>query len=130
MTTQVDVKSISNSVQKGTLVELAGDYRTSRTVRAYLPVQPLCAMSATAFQQYVMQGKAGKFQSRLEAMCLVLGNLLKLKAPAPELTFEFRVLDKDGQTQVCPLKLEWFAPDKYWVVLLPHEFLQSLPRPG
>jgi hypothetical protein len=55
--TQVNIQSIRDSVQKGNLIELSSDYRTSGTIRAYLPDETRCAMSATAFRQHVLQGK-------------------------------------------------------------------------
>jgi hypothetical protein len=98
---QVDVLSIKDSVQQGTLVELSSDYRTSGTIRAYLPENTRCAMSATAFGQHVLQGTAGEQRSRAEAMCAVLSNVLKINREAPRPWFEFRFHNKEGQPQSC-----------------------------
>jgi len=127
---QVDIHSIKDSVQMGTLVELSSDYRTSSTIRAYLPDETRCAMSATAFRQHVLQGTAGEQRSRAEALCAVLSNVLKMNGEAPRPWFEFRFHSEDGQPQSYPLKLEWFAPSKYWVVLLPQESLRAVVKPG
>jgi hypothetical protein len=128
--TEVEVQSIQDSVRKGTLVELSTDYRTSRTVRAYLPGQAPCAMSTTAFRQHVLQGTAGEKRSRVEAICAVLGNVLKRGGEVSQPWFEFRFHGKDGRPQSYPLKVEWFAPNKYWVVLLPNECLRTVATTG
>ena len=127
---QVDGQSIQDSLRKGTLVELSSDYRTAITARTYLPEPAQCAMSTTAFRRHVLQGKAGEKQSRVEAICEVLSSILKLTVGAAESRFEFRFFGEDGRAQSHPLKLEWFAPNKYWVVLLPEENLRTVMKSG
>ena len=127
--TQLDVQSIQDSVRKGTLVELSSDYRTSRTVRAYLPEQIQCAMSSTAFRQHVLGGPAGATQSRVEAICAGLGNLLELGENTSPPGTAFQVRGENGQSHSYPLRLEWFAPNKCWVVLLPEESLRAATSP-
>jgi hypothetical protein len=126
--THLNVHSIKDSVQQGTLVELSSDYRTSSTVRAYLSEQVLCAMSTTAFRQHVLQGAAGEKRSRVEAICAVLSNALKLGGEAPQSCFDFKFRGEDGRPQSYPLKVEWFAPNKCWVVLLPSESLRGIEK--
>jgi hypothetical protein len=126
--THLDVHSIKDSVQQGTLVELSSDYRTSSTVRAYLSPQVPCAMSTTAFRQHVLQGTAGEKRSRVEAICAVLSNALKVGGEAPQSWVEFTFRGNDGRPQSYPLKVEWFAPNKCWVVLLPEESLRLVGK--
>jgi len=130
MATLLDVQSIQDSVRKGTLVELSSDYRTSATIRACLPGPFLCAMSTTAFHRHVLQRSAGEARSRLEAICAILGKVLKMGGEATRPWVEFKSLGKDGQPQSYPLKLEWFAPNRCWVFLLPDERLRTGLKPG
>ena len=111
-------------------MELFSDYRTSGTLRAYLPGQTQCAMSTAAFRQHVLQGTANEKRSRVDAMCAVLSGALKGNGEAPRPWFEFRFQSEDGRPQSYPLKLEWFAPNKCWVVLLPEEQLQIVMKSG
>lgn len=126
--TQMNIQSIHDSVQQGTLVELSSDYRTSSALRAHLPKPAQCAMSITAFRQLILCGTPVEKRSRVEAICAVLGNMLKLNGGAAGGWFEFRYFGDDGQPRSFPLKLEWFAPDKHWVVLLPDEQLQAVAK--
>ncbi len=126
----VDVKSIQDSVQKGTLVELSSDYRSSRTVKAYLSEPSRWAMSIDAFRQHVMQGTADEKQSRLTAICMALSDALKQSGEKLQSSFEFGFKGEGGQIQRHPLKLEWFAPNQYWVILLPSEHLQMVLKPA
>ena len=126
--TQVGVQSIQDSLLKGRLVELTSDYRTSTTVRAYFPEKTQCAISATAFRQHVLQGTADEIRSRVDAICAALGSVLKLNGEAPGPRFEFRFFGGNGRPESHPLKLEWFAPNKHWVVLLPDENLQTVMK--
>jgi hypothetical protein len=126
--THLDVHSIKDSVQKGTLVELSSDYRTSSTVRAYLPERAPCAMSTTAFHRHVLQGAAGEKRSRVEAICAVLSTVLTMSGEAPRPWFEFKFWGADGRPQSYPMKVEWFAPNKCWVILLPDESLRTVER--
>ena len=126
--TQLNVQSIQDSVRKGTLVELASDYRTSRTVRAFLPEQALCAMSTSAFDQHLQQGTIGEKQSRVEAICAVLEDVLTLSGETARPGFDFTFRGENGRPERHPLKLEWFAPNKCWVVLLPSECLRTVEK--
>ena len=128
--TSVDIQSIKDSVQKGALVELSSDYRTSSTVRAYLPEQSKWAMSITAFRRHVLQGTSGEKQSRVEAICAVLSNVLLRGGQASQPWVEFQFCGEDGRHESHPLKVEWFAPNKYWVVLLPDESLRTVEKPA
>jgi len=128
--TLVDVQSIQDSVRNGTLVELSSDYRTSATIRACLPGPFLFAMSTTAFHRHVLQGTAGDTRSRLEAICAVLSKVLKTGGEVTRPWVEFTSLGKGGQPHSYPLKLEWFAPNRCWVVLLPDEQLRTISKPG
>jgi hypothetical protein len=125
---QVEIQSIQDSIRKGTLVELSSDYRTSRAMRAHLPTPAQCAMTSTAFRQHVLQGTTVEKLLRVEAICAVLGTVLKLNGKSPGGSFEFRFFGDDGRPQSVPLKLEWFAPNKHWVVLLPNEQLRSVAQ--
>jgi hypothetical protein len=126
--TQVAAQSIQDSLRKGKLVELTSDYRTSTAVRAHLPEKTQCAMSSAAFRQHVLQGNATEIRSRVDAICAALSSVLKLKGEAPGPRFEFRFFGGNGQPQSHPLKLEWFAPNKHWVVLLPDENLRTVMK--
>jgi hypothetical protein len=126
--TQLEIQSIQDSLRRGALVELSSDYRTAGALRAHLPRPAQCAMSSTAFRQYVLQGTTAGKLSRVEAICAVLGTVLKLNGESPGGWFEFRFFGEDGRPQSVPLKLEWFAPDKHWVVLLPNEQLRAVAK--
>jgi hypothetical protein len=126
--TQVEIQSIQDSLRKGTLVELSSDYRTSRAMRAHLRKPAQCAMSITAFRQHILQGTTVEQLSRVEAICAVLSDVLQLNGESPGGRFEFRFFGEDGRSRSFPLKLEWFAPDKHWVVLLPNEQLRAVAR--
>lgn len=126
--TLVSVLSIRHSVQNGTLVELSSDYRTSSAMRAHLSTPAQCAMSITAFRQHILQGPTVERRSRTEAICAALSSLLKRNGESPGGWFELRFFAEDGRLQSFPLKLEWFAPDKHWVVLLPNEQLRAVAR--
>jgi hypothetical protein len=126
MATPVDVQTVQDSIMKGTLVELSSDYRTSGTVRACLPKQTLCVMSTTAFRRHLLQGTANEKQSRVEAICAVLSSALKSGEQTSQPWVEFKFCGEDGRPQSHPLKLEWFAPNRCWVVLLPDEHLRSV----
>jgi len=128
--TLVDVQSIQDSVRNGTLVELSSDYRTSATIRACLPGPFLCAMTTTAFHRHVLQGTAGETQSRLQAICAVLSKVLKTGGEVTRPRIEFQIVGNGGQPQSYPLKLEWFAPNRCWVVLLPDEQLRTVSKPS
>jgi hypothetical protein len=125
---RVEVQTIQDAVRNGTLVELASDYRTSRAMRTHLPAPAQCAMSITAFRQHILQGTPVEKQSRVEAICAVLSSVLKRNGESPGGWFEFRFFSENGRVQSVSLKLEWFAPDKHWVVLLPNEQLRVVAK--
>jgi len=126
--TVIRVQSIQHAISKGTLIQLANDYRTSRTVRACLPKQTsyALAISATAFQEQVQQGTVGDKQSRMEAICNFLSKALGLKGTPMPSDLQFRFPGESGKPESFSLKLEWYAPSKYWVVLLPDEQIQPI----
>jgi hypothetical protein len=119
----IEVETFADAVRKGTLVDLSNDYRTSRTIYSYLPRPTRCAMSAAAFRQNLVQGTAGERQLRIESICTVLTSILAAREADERPSVEFSFRGTDGQPQGERLKLQWFAPDQYWVVLLPDEQL-------
>ena len=56
--TIINIRSIKDAVSKGSLIELASDYRTSGTARAFLSKNLSCAMSMGAYRQNVHGGTA------------------------------------------------------------------------
>jgi len=124
----IHVQSIQDAVSKGTLIELANDYRTSRTVRAFLPRQTTysLAISTAAFSQRVEQGTVGDKQSRMEAICAFLNKALGLSGTPSPTALWFTFPGAIGTPENFSLKLEWFAPSKYWVVLLPDEQIRPI----
>lgn len=124
--TVIHVQSIQDAVNKGALIELASDYRTSRTVRAWLPKQtpyPF-AISTAAYHQHVEQGTAGEKLSRTEALCVFLSKAVGLDGQSSRSNVEVRPPGNGGKLQEHPLKLEWYAPNNYWVILLADEQIQ------
>jgi len=120
------IESIRQAVSKGTLIDLAEDYRTSRSIRACLPRQTTYpfAISAAAFSQEVQPGTQRDRQSRLDAIGAFLTKVLGLREKPKAADLELHFPGHAGQSNSCALKLAWFAPDKYWVMLLPDEQLQ------
>jgi hypothetical protein len=128
--TIINVQSIKDAVSKGTLIDLASDYRTAGIAKASLPKNTACAMSMEGYRQHVQQGSTSDRRSRVEAICSFLGKALGLgvKPSKPDSRFRF---PKVGAIPESPLlKLEWYAPDEYWVVLLAEEELRPVLKPA
>ncbi len=124
----IQIQSIQHAVSMGALIALADDYRTSRTIRACLPglsSYPF-AISAAAFNQELRLGTAGKRQSRMEAIAASLSKVLGLREKPSAADLELTFPAEAGQPLACSLKLQWFAPNSFWVLLLPHEELRSV----
>jgi hypothetical protein len=128
----IRVQSIPDAVSKGTLIEPANDYRTSGTMKACLPSQTTCAfaISTTAFSQQVQQGTAGDKRSRMEALCAFLKKVLGYSGRPSQSDLQFRLPGESGKPEERLLKLEWYAPNRYWVVLLSNEQLQPVGSPA
>ena len=126
----INVESIQHAVNAGTLVELASDYRTSRTVKACLPKQPAYAfaISSTAFRRHLEGGTPGQRQLRMEAVCAFLCKVLGLSGTPTSRDLEFNFPEGVGQTETCALKLHWYEANHYWVLLLPDEQLRPQLR--
>jgi len=121
------IDSIRAAIAQGKLIDLAEDYRTSRSIRACLPRQtdyPF-AISTTAFNQEVQQGTPRQRQSRLDIIGAFLTKVLALGEKRRPADLELRFPGEASESSVGALKLTWFAPNKYWVILLPNEQLQS-----
>lgn len=69
-------------------------------------------------------------QSRMEALCGFLSKALGLGEKTSQSRFEFKLPGKGGESVDSPLKLEWYAPNKYWVILLPDEQIQLAVQPA
>jgi hypothetical protein len=117
----IHIPSIKDVVRQGKLVDLTNDYRTARTVKASLPERTYCAMSADAFRQSVQQPPVEELGSRVEALCASLSKAIGGGGKPSEADFEYRFLGSDRKPQSCPLKVRWFAPNRYWVILLRDE---------
>ncbi len=128
----IRLRSIHEAVGKGMLIELANDYRTSRTVRAWLPGQTAgaIAISSAAFSQHVQQGSTSETQSRMEALCVSLSKVLGIGGKPSKPGLEFRLPGAGARPADRPLKLEWYAPSNYWVIMLSDEQLQSVAAPA
>ena len=128
----IRVQSIPDAVSKGTLIELANDYRTSGAMKACLPSQTACAfaISTAAFSQQVHQGTAGDKRSRIEALCAFLKRVLGYSGRPSPSDLQFRLSGESGKPEDRPLKLEWYAPNRYWVILLSSEQLQPVGNPA
>jgi hypothetical protein len=128
--TIINIQSIKDAVSKGSLIELASDYRTSSTAKAFLPKNLSCAMSMEAYRQNVPRGTTGDRRSGVETVCAFLSKALERgrDASQPESGFKF---PREGEKpQNDPLKLEWYAPEKYWVLLLPNEEIRPVLKPA
>ncbi len=62
----------------------------------------------------------------MEAIGAFLTKVLGLREKPSPSDLEFRFPGEVGPLASCSLKLEWFAPDQYWVILLPHEQIHSV----
>ena len=120
------IESIRQAVTQGKLIDLAGAYRTSRSIRACLPRQTACAfaISAAAYDQELQSGSARDRQTRLDQVGAFLTKVLGLQLEPNPADLELRLPGANGDPSRVSLKAMWFAPDKYWVVLLPAEQLR------
>jgi hypothetical protein len=123
----IEMRSVPHACSVGTLVDLGRDYRTARTVRACLPNQPTYdfAISTNAYRRHLQAATPREMQSSLEAICTYLGRVTGLTGQLSTADSEFHFPGNLGQAANCWLKLEWYAPNKYWVLLLPEEQLRS-----
>ena len=121
----IPIPSIKYVVRQGKLVDLSNDYRTGRTVRASLSGQAHYAMTAAAFGQYVQQPSGEEMRARVDGLCASVNDTLRRGGQPFTLDFEYRFFGGDRKPQSCPLKLQWFAPDRYWVISLPDEVLRQ-----
>jgi hypothetical protein len=128
--TAIEIQSIPDSLRKGTLIELSSDYRTAGAIRAHLPEPVKCAMSSAAFRAHILKGSTEEKRLRVEAICVVLGHALHSDGEPTWRWIEHRFTGEDGREQGSPLKLEWFSPNRYWVVLLPEESLRAVSIPA
>ncbi len=124
--TIINIQSIKDAVSKGSLIELASDYRTSGTAKAFLPKNLSCAMSMEAYRQNVRRGMTADRRSGVETVCAFVGKALGLGGNASQPEYRFKFPRQNEQPQNDPLKLEWYAPEKYWVVLLPDEEIRPV----
>jgi hypothetical protein len=131
--TVIEVPSINDVVRQGKLVDLTNDYRTARIVRSSLPDKSSYAMTAAAFRQHLQQISGEEMQSRVDALCASLNDALRRVGQPTTTDFEYRFFGGDRKPQSSPLKLQWFGPNKYWVILLPDEDIRQMddpPGPG
>jgi len=128
--TIINVQSIKDAVSKGALIDLVSDYRTAGIAKASLPKNTPCAMSMESYRQHVQRGTISDRRSRVESICSFLGKALGLgiKPSQPDSRFRF---PKQGEIpESTLLKLEWYAPDECWVVLLAEEELRHVLKPA
>ena len=128
--TIINVQSIKDAVGKGTLIDLASDYRTAGIAKAILPKNTACAMSMEGYRQQVQQGTTSDRRSRVEAICSFLGKALGLGTKPLQPDSRFRFPKAGAIPESTLLKLEWYAPDEYWVVLLAEEELRPVLKPA
>jgi hypothetical protein len=128
--TIINIRSIKDAVSKGSLIELASDYRTSGTARAFLSKNLSCAMSMEAYRQNVHGGTAVDRRSGVETVCAFLSKALGQDGNVSQSDFKFRFSGEGEKSQNDPLKLEWYAPEKYWVLLLPDEEIRPVFKPA
>jgi hypothetical protein len=127
--TVIQFRSIKDVVRQGKLVDLTNDYRTARILRASLPAQTHFAMTAGAFRQHLQQDSAGEMRARVDDLCASLNDALRRAGKPSTLDFEYRFFGGDRKPTSCPLKLQWFAPNRYWVILLPDEDIRQMDHP-
>ena len=128
--TVIQVQSIKDVVRQGKLVDLTNDYRTARTLRASLPDQTHFAMTAGAFQQYLQERSGDEMRARVDGLCASLNDALRRAGKPSTLDFEYRFFGGDRKPQSGPLKLQWFAPNRYWVIMLPDEEIRPMEFPS
>jgi hypothetical protein len=123
----INIRSVQDAIGKGTLIDLGNDYRTSATVRSYLPrgTGYGCAISTAAYSQHVKAGTTGDQDSRMEAICSYLSKAIGGDGKPPQPKLEFKVPGEAGKGWTIPLRLEWSEPSKYWVIMLADEQLQA-----
>jgi hypothetical protein len=121
----IHIASIKDVVRQGKLVDLNNDYRTAVTVRASLPERTFCAISAEAFRQSLQQKPGEDMRARVDALCASLREALGRSGDPSGVDFEYRFFGSDRKPQSRPLKVRWFAPNRYWVILLPDEEIQQ-----
>jgi hypothetical protein len=126
--TIINIESIKDAVSKGTLIDLATDYRTASIAKSSLPKNAACAMSLEGYRQHVQQGSVSDRRSRLEAICMFLGKALGLGGNPSQPDSRFRFPKAGAIPESSLLKLQWYAPDAYWVVLLAEEELRPILR--
>ena len=124
--TVINIQSIKDALHAGTLIELTSDYRTSATVKTFLPKNTPCAISSAAFRQHILQPTAGERRFGMNALCVFLGRTFGLGGTPLPGESRLRLHGEDSKPQSQPLKLEWYAPDKHWVILLPDEELRPV----
>jgi hypothetical protein len=126
----IQIQSIKDVVRQGRLVDLTNDYRTAVTVRAFLP-RTQFAMSVEAFSQHLQRQSVDEMRARVDALCASLGEALRGGAGGmpSKPDFEYRFFGRDRKQQSHPLKLRWFAPNRYWVILLPDEEIRQVAGP-
>jgi len=126
--TVINIESVKDAVDTGSLIELSSDYRTSASVRALLPKNTPCAISPAAYRQHTQQPTAGERRFGMEALCVFLSRAFGPGGTPSPGDSRFQFLWEGAKLQSQPLKLEWYAPDKHWVILLPDEQLQPVLR--
>jgi hypothetical protein len=128
--TIINVQSIKDAVSKGTLIDLVSDYRTAGIAKASLPKNTACAMSREGYRQHIQGGTISDRRSRMELMCAFLGKVLGLGIKPSQPDSQFRFPQTGATPEITPLKLEWYAPDECWVVLLVEEEIRSVLKPA
>ena len=88
------------------------------------------AMTAAAFGQYVQQPSGEEMRARVDGLCASVNDTLRRVGKPSTQDFEYRFFGGDRKPQSCPLKLQWFAPDKYWVISLPDEDIRQTAAPS
>lgn len=125
----IPIRSVQHAVSNGSLIDLATDYRTARTLHACLPAHDAraFAISADAYREHVLSVQPGVRQRRLEAICFMAIKAAdhEQDSPATNLPAQPRALEP--ALAAVPLKVEWYSPNRVWVVLLHTERLQPLP---
>jgi hypothetical protein len=122
--TVINIQSVKDAVHTGTLIELSSDYRTAASVRTLLPKNTPCAISSAAFRKHIHGPTAGDKRSGMETLCVFLSRAFGLGGIPPTADSRFQLPGDGVKLLSQPLKLEWYAPDKRWVILLPDEQLQ------
>ena len=124
------VRSIAEAVGKGTLIDLVNDYRTSGIIRGYLPrdTDYRLAISSTAYGRHVLQSTAQERPARLEAILFFVKRIFEFNGKPSASDLRFQLVGSSGRPEYPALKMEWYAPNMYWVVLLADEQLEAIER--